>query len=509
MWLPRDGTSVRKRPLHVAVGPVDPADPLPDVTVDVKSYLRYAVTETRRREGGSIFDPVVRVGVRAPSGRIQDYQLIALDPVERMEPGGRLVFDWIDTQADFDRLLVVHPPTLTIAVPEASVSEEIPIRSSTHIDPDLPFTRIEGTEYEWRVQNLHDGLQLPTGEVISVAAVEIRTPDRTWVRWVSDDPTKTRDLPDENDPAAGHGQPLPLEAGIVFGYRPGVGPAPITITAGPAEDQLRLVLSLGGAVPRVEPLEVGRPVALTDELALTVLAYSPFTTVETKPAIVPPSQRNKDVRARMSMIQVEMPDGWSSWLPFHHWPFSDRLRAFGLAMFEPTRMDLPDGRRVELMFSRQRRSLPAPVVLDDFAMETHVGGYSGQNISVLNWTSEIRFQKGDGWSEPLSVSVNHPRTYGGLSYFQAQWDPPDPERGYAGLNYTVLGVGNRHGVNIMLSGCCLSVLGMIYAFYVKPLIKRRQRQSVYAQVGAERREAGHVTPAGDVPEPIGAMEQRS
>jgi hypothetical protein len=47
------------------------------------------------------------------------------------------------------------------------------------------------------------------------------------------------------------------------------------------------------------------------------------------------------------------------------------------------------------------------------------------------------------------------------------------------LNYTVLGVGNRHGVLIMLLGCCVSLLGMIYAFYVKPFIKRRKRRAVY------------------------------
>ena len=511
VWLPTGGALVRKRPLHVAVEPVDPADPLPDVTLNVNSYLRYAVTETRRRKGGSIFDPVVRVRVSSTSGRDQDYQLVALDPVERMEPGGRLVFEWMDTEADFDELLDVRPPMLTIAVAEASTLEEFPIRSPSDIDPILPFTRIEGTEYEWRVQNLHDGLQLPTGEVISVAVVEIRTPQRSWVRWVSDDPTKTRDLPDDIDIAAGHGQSIPLEEGIVMGYKPRIGPAPITIAAGPAEEQLRLVLSFGPGAPRVEPLEIGRPASVSDAIALTVSEYSPYTTLETRPAIVPKRQRNKDVRARMSMIQVEMPDGWSSWLGFHHWPFNDSLRSFGLAKFEPTRMELPDGRRIDFMFSRQRRALPAPVVLDDFQMQTHTGGYSGQNISVLNWTSWIRFRQDDGWSDALAVSVNDPRTYGGLSYFQAQWDPPDPERGYAGLNYTVLGVGNRHGVNIMLLGCCVAVTGMIYAFYVKPFIKRKQRQVVYAQVAAERREAGGAAahPAGRVAEPVSALEEQS
>ncbi len=85
--------------------------------------------------------------------------------------------------------------------------------------------------------------------------------------------------------------------------------------------------------------------------------------------------------------------------------------------------------------------------------------------------------------------MNKPVEYGGLSYFQSQWDPPDQarfegDRASLGLNYTVLGVANRHGVWVMLFGCCVAVAGMIYAFYLKPVIKRRQREAVYASVAA-------------------------
>jgi hypothetical protein len=42
------------------------------------------------------------------------------------------------------------------------------------------------------------------------------------------------------------------------------------------------------------------------------------------------------------------------------------------------------------------------------------------------------------------------------------------------MNYTGLGVGNRHGVGTMLLGSVLTVLGTLWAFYVKPLILRRR-----------------------------------
>jgi membrane protein YdbS with pleckstrin-like domain len=56
------------------------------------------------------------------------------------------------------------------------------------------------------------------------------------------------------------------------------------------------------------------------------------------------------------------------------------------------------------------------------------------------------------------------------------------------LNYTVLGVGNREGVWIQLAGCIIAVLGMIYAFYVKPILIRRRSER--ARLAAEIR-IGH------------------
>ena len=49
--------------------------------------------------------------------------------------------------------------------------------------------------------------------------------------------------------------------------------------------------------------------------------------------------------------------------------------------------------------------------------------------------------------------------------------------------YTVLGVGNRHGAYIQLLGCCIAVIGMIYAFYIKPVIKQRERKRIYESAG--------------------------
>jgi hypothetical protein len=54
------------------------------------------------------------------------------------------------------------------------------------------------------------------------------------------------------------------------------------------------------------------------------------------------------------------------------------------------------------------------------------------------------------------------------------------------MAFTGLGVGNRQGVVTQLLGCCLAVVGMIYAFYIKPIIKRRRRDRVLAAVAESR-----------------------
>ena len=94
----------------------------------------------------------------------------------------------------------------------------------------------------------------------------------------------------------------------------------------------------------------------------------------------------------------------------------------------------------------------------------------------------------------MEVRVNAPQVHRGLWFFQAQWDPPDSPRfqgdvGSNGLNYTVLGVGNRNGVAVQLLGCCIAVFGMIYAFYFKPILKRRNQKAVLAQLASAHAES--------------------
>jgi hypothetical protein len=278
-----------------------------------------------------------------------------------------------------------------------------------------------------------------------------------------------------------------IDRSIEVEYLPGNGLALALLVAGPEPGRLRLVDSLGRAEARLVDVRPREPVQLAAGVRLTVTDWMPNAVQEEKPFVVPQEQRQRDAGVLFSMARIGPVGGTPQWLQYHPYVFDrpqDLLRRYWL---NPETVTLPDGSRLEVLFSRRREPLPSAVALESFELATHVGGFSGQASSIRNYTSVVRFRNADGtWGAPERLSVNEPVEHDGLSFFQSQWDPPEEARegglASAGLNYTVLGVGNRHGVWIQLAGCVVAVVGMAYAFYVKPAIKRANRRAVLAEI---------------------------
>ena len=275
-------------------------------------------------------------------------------------------------------------------------------------------------------------------------------------------------------------------------YEPGQGQL-LRLVAGPGADELRLLVADRIAEVTEHKIVVGEPVKLAEGATITVTGYLPRSRTEERPFIVPLRQRDRSIGARASMIRLNVPvadEAASLWLPFHDYPFARAEEVLRRFLHKPTVLALPDGRRIELIYSRRRLRLPALVALETFEIDTHMGGFTGDESSILDWRSILRFQAASGWSEPIAVHMNHPVQVGGLWFFQASWDPPEAprfegDRGSNGLNYTILGVANRHVVFVQLVGCCIAVVGMIYAFYVKAYIRRRRLQRALTPAGPE------------------------
>ncbi|MCP3904015.1 MAG: hypothetical protein GY715_10310 [Planctomycetes bacterium] len=476
------------RPLDIEVPAVDPDDPLADVTIRITDYLRYASLRTERRMGGDRLDPAVSVRLAGDRGREQDIQLIAFDPRNNSVLRGALSLHWVSDEAQVESMLAVAPPMLRVRLADEDITRDAPI---TATGTGAPFNAIEGTSYAYRVMSFQDDLPIED-HTMSVAILEISNGERTFTRWVFDDPRLTRDLaPGER--LAEHAQGRSIDDNIEVTYIPGARPG-FAIVGGPGDEDVRLIRPGPRGAPAIEDVEIGTPIPIRPGLTLTVRQFTAHSYTETRPTIVARARRDRDMdfMGAMRMVRVSVPTAGGAdkrWLLFHRYAFDRPEDVLARFLYRPSVVPLPDGRAIEILYARARHPLPAPVVLDDFRVSTHIGGYTGTSTSIRDWTSVIRFQDGDSWTALDEVSVNAPSERDGFWFFQSLWDPPVVSRGRddpgsPGLNYTVLGVGNRQGVLVQLAGCCLSVLGMIWAFYVKPVIKRRRQDRVYDAVAA-------------------------
>ncbi|MDY7109185.1 MAG: hypothetical protein SYC29_11175 [Planctomycetota bacterium] len=497
VWLGSSMVPPPLRPIEVAVPPADVGDPMPDVAFSITEHLRYAQMRQRIAGGGDRINPAATVRIAVDTGAMQDYELLALDPQRRTALGGALEFHWLESEPALAALRDAAPPMLHIEIPAQDIVLEEPIEIAP--GEDAPFTPIAGTEYRYRVR------ATPTlaDRGVSLAIVDIERGEQNFTRWVFDDPAMTRDLSGDGGMAEHSGAGL-IDENIIMTYEPGEAEA-LHLIAGPEDDALRLLVPARLSEVTERDVVVGEPMTVTEGATLTVLRYLPRGRLEARPFLVPPAQRDRSVGSRASMIRLNLPvadtgsdSGFDSgggspvesvWLPYHDYPFQREEETLRRYPYRPTTVALPDGRRIEFMFSRRRLKLPSPVALETFEVESHVGGFTGETASIRDWRSMLKFRAETGWTDPIAVHMNNPVEFQDLWFFQSSWDPPEAPRfqgdpGSSGLNYTILGVANRNGVLVQLLGCCIAVAGMIYAFYCKPYIRRR-RQAPHAAIARE------------------------
>ncbi len=503
IWLSPGETAPPIDPLDLRVAPGERADVLGDAEVRVTGFLRYAFGEQRWVSGGNEINPIATVRLSdTTTGSFRDYELAAFDFEKRTAEGGELVLQWIDDESELASIGQSAASAVTVRAKDAAgewVEHAAPDEALRARDPAAApvWIAIPGTDVEYSVRDIVDGLPLADGRQVSIAVVDVRGPQGQITRWASDQPELTRDFVSENE--GEHALQEPADW-VEIDYRPGALAPRVTLVAGPGDGSARAVISdESGGGPRVETAAIGQAIRVDDRIAMTVLSYSPTARLEMRPLIVPVGQRDKDAGSNYSMVRVEITQGGrttAAWLPFHMYAFEDSNYAYGGRFrYAPVRVALPGGGDVELLFGRERDRLPAPVVLEDFRLIAHVGGFTGQVSSIRDWESLIRFEGDD---DVLSVKTNNPAGYEGFRFFQAMWDPPEPQF-TAGLNFTGLGIGNRIGVGWQLAGCTLSVIGMLYAFYVKPVIKRRRMERVWAEVKEGAAQAESLTVARAAP----------
>ncbi|MCB9849516.1 MAG: hypothetical protein H6817_02290 [Phycisphaerales bacterium] len=480
IWQPEGEPPVEPNPLDIAVPPTTEGDPLADYDVRVTGRLHYVESlESRWVAGGAQLNPFLAVDLEYDSGTTEHVEMLALDSNKNTDKDGLTEFRWVNSaEARQDQVASVGN-SLDISIPAENVQVTVPVNEfeSFQQNPDAPFLPITGSAWTYRIRGMARNEQIGNAGPVTLAVVEFQNGAENFRRFVFENDGQSHDRTADNEVH----KPDPR---IVTHFRP--GPMILFIGGPTANDLIAVVNTPNNQVS----LTTGKPVQLGGGLSLRLKAMFTNARIENRPALTPLRFQDPQAGSQRSRIKVEIgKDGSSNsvWLPYHHYPLPDRQYAGNRFFYAPTTVTLPGGKRVELMYSRKRWPLPSAVTLEDFDLKTHVGGFvQGNTQSVRDFVSLLRSYRDGKWSDVYTTSLNKPASDQGWYYFQATWDPGT-------MAYTGLGVGNRNGVHAQLVGCCIAVLGMIYVFYVKPIIKRRRRQAVWASVKtqepAEQREA--------------------
>lgn len=188
-----------------------------------------------------------------------------------------------------------------------------------------------------------------------------------------------------------------------------------------------------------------------------------------RPVVQPLVLRRPGTGRGLSAIRLRLTGlgtfaGWSAsrWCTFSVFPRFEPVVGMEAWMPEPITVRLPDGSEWELIYSRAERDLRTALVAGKLSVKFLPG-----RQSVESWRSDfyVTSDAGDGL-QPAAVYANQTYTIGPWTLFQAN----------AALDHwswTDLGVGNRRGIWPMTIGSVLITLGCLYAFYVKPILRRR------------------------------------
>ncbi len=459
----------------------------------VTDYLPYGQMEARYVEGGQSdpLNPVLRLRL----GRNDPQELAAFDPHQNrlaLMQGLSIQFTWASDPQQRAALIKRPDPRIKVRVPSKNLERELKLQALEGAGP----VAVEGTDYTVELRQVLGAGQMAAHST-AMAVVRIAKGDKSFDRVVmAGDPGGGRDLDRLMQEDAMADPEILLE--YLDPARSG-----LLLVAGPDPDSdlIDAVLTQGAGYKH-QQARIGEPLHVFPAVPLAIESLLRHARQEVRPMILPRAQRSSlgFQGKRASLVRVEINDGHriqSVWLTFNEYPFPDAQRAQPNRFnYAPRTVQLADGRRLQLMYSRQREPLPSPVALDRFVLQTYPGG-----DRESDFISRVSFQKEDGsWSRLTEIRSNQPARHGDYWYFQSRWDPGTE-------SHTVLGVGNRKGVHAMLAGVCISIAGMIYAFYVKPVIRRRR--ATRGTSGTPERQPLAVAPGGSGDSALIAREQSS
>jgi hypothetical protein len=512
-------------PLHETLGLTEP------VKLDVIAYYPFAELERWR------VDPAVKnVGLRvreidAPEGT--GGWLVSSQPADAIIPVGEAALEHrhVPTKADVDLSTAAAKRLhkLTIQTPENK--QEIFVEPGESVD-------VAGGAYTVQVDGFTPQFQLSDGKrsadtltvliTKKVAPPEVAKPFRRTI-LSNLDPAETGTQTDFE---------LNVEGAGPFGKRkrdglldPGIQLAyafndPTKLLPTVQQTTVKYLLITNDEAPGLTLLRVSsRDASVTlaspdDQVDLLITAPAPMfqggadreigrlnvrrfnnVALSNQVVSVPKEQRSsqavREGAGQMIRVRVRCGD-WSQEVPVPYLQFADQV-AWGLS----PKIRIPGAKEdFQLMMGSLVRPLPVAVRLDAFEPVAYAGGDLSGNGFMRDFKSTLSIiNQQSGTTQTATASLNSPAFFRlpspipflpGDSWLlsQANWNPSD-------LDQSTLQVGNRPAVHMMTVACVMIFVGLMYAFYAKPIIIRKMKERALreAQEKKQRRELGLVPAA--------------
>ncbi|MFQ5806675.1 MAG: hypothetical protein ACE5I3_09515 [Phycisphaerae bacterium] len=468
--------------------PIKLATPALPFDIQVTGYLPYlAGTQDAVRPGGGVENPAIELGLSAGAGSVRQW-LLAFDPARSaLDTGVPFEFRWVRSEHERDELLkpLAGPHELAIEVLDPPAKKTVAIAEGETI-------KIDGTPYELTIKRLTQSWPLLTpgfeGARSPVASVDVTNGDKSYNRTVIQ---RFPELSQDIDEQGTRHKDGPYDPGLILRYRTSAtGWA--TITAGPGLGPVVGVFAPDGSVRGV-PVAVGQSHSLKirgTDVVLTLHALHRDARIVSEPVIEPLETRRPNIAPRsMSAIRLKFTGrreqaGWSEdrWIWFSQYPHVDA---------QPIRVKPPgEEDEWEFIYSRLDHELGTELIPGRLLVEFFPG-----RRGVESWRSEFFVAEKEGARpRPAAVYTNQTRRVGRWTLFQSgaaqdHW------------SYTILGAGNRNGIWPMVLGCVLITVGCLYAFYVKPVLKRRRLARARGAADADvQRESEVSTEPSEQPE---------
>lgn len=469
-------------PLHNILGVADP------ITVDILAYYPYAGLSYRYdRDPASPLTAVRLTVAGQPAGGLEVW-LCGDDPGH----GQQLVAE---------RFELIHrhmAPAAAIATVEAATRmHRINVQVGDHAQSlwvELGKTYAIGdTGYSLEIEEFDPAFPATDGQAVELLTMMVRTPSQQFRRQlISGRDTVTDWL--LNQPGAGPmgvRQRAALDAAFqtIYTFADPMELAPTRgqrrftiITLG--DERLPVIIEVGRDGPGRVRAQASSLTLGVDSESSVELSVERIDQVRRTDRIVPTpkEKRQRDEAGLNQVLLARIRSGsWERLVPVVYTEWA--REGVGRWLTEP--VELPGNvARLQLALGQMPRPLPRWLKLIEFQAVKYPGGTDASQL-MRDFRSHIRMREPRSGAETTGiVELNSPVSFDGWplanwTLFQAQWDP-------SGQRWTILGVGNRPGVLVMLMGSVLMAVGLIYAFYIKPIIIRRMKQQALERAGRSR-----------------------